>query len=58
MGTIVFQLPKAEERVGEVVGAIDRGGVQMPLVRDHRDKEYPVHPDNVLDVEEARWRAN
>lgn len=47
---IVFGMPRAEVRAGEVLEFTEDGMTEMPVVEDHEGREYPVHPENVEDV--------
>lgn len=53
--TVLFKMPKAEYRTGMIVDEVDVDGVSMPVVQDHIDSSYPVHPDNIEDTGNGKW---
>lgn len=49
--TIDFTMPGTDEfRTGRVESFTIHDGTRMPVVTDHRDIEYPVHPANITDT--------
>lgn len=49
--TIDFDMPGTDEfRTGRVDGFTVVEGTRMPVVTDHQDSTYPVHPANITDT--------
>lgn len=49
--TIDFTMPGTDEfRTGRVEEFMIHEGTRMPVITDHRDSQYPVHPANITDA--------